>query len=174
MPPSELYKNFCNTEKEGIDKRIKKELEKMQEAYQTCQEHEGMPRMFKLTIGTENLQLEHRVILDTMFITSRPVILMIDEVTHFMVARLLKKQSVKGKKRCRKLTEHARNTKESRGGSSAPSARNSAGKSPHDFDTTFITSPLVIHMIDEATQFMVASFLKKQSAEEIWKTISNL
>ena len=41
-------------------------------------------------------------------------------------------------------------------------------------DTMFIESRAVLHMVDEATHFMAACFLRSQSASDIWKAIVRL
>lgn len=59
----------------------------------TCRTNASAPRRFKLTLGSEEIQFNHRVVVDTMFIQSRPVLHLVDEGTHFTSAAFLKNQS---------------------------------------------------------------------------------
>lgn len=48
------------------------------------------PRRSKLTVGTENHKLNHRVIFDAMFFESKAFIHMVDYVTHLPAGAFLK------------------------------------------------------------------------------------
>lgn len=77
----------------NMSKQLKSSLRKISEDCKVCKTYAGKPRRFKLTVGTEGLRFNNRVLVDTMFIQSRPVMHMIDEATHFSAACFLRKQS---------------------------------------------------------------------------------
>lgn len=54
-----------------------------------CAELASTPRRFKLTVGSEELRLNHRVQSDTMFLNGSTFIHMVDEATHFYTASFL-------------------------------------------------------------------------------------
>lgn len=70
-----------------------RQLEKIAAACRECQKNEAKPRRFKLTVGTDELTFNHIVVIDTMFINSRPVLHLVDESTHFTSACFLKSQT---------------------------------------------------------------------------------
>lgn len=76
-----------------MNTETRKVIRKIQDKCRECQEYEGAPRILKITVGPENLQFNHRVVVDTMFITSRPVSHLVDESTHFKAAYFLRNQS---------------------------------------------------------------------------------
>lgn len=45
--------------------------------------HASTARSFKLTVGTEDLKLNHRIILDKIFLINWPDMNLVDEGTHF-------------------------------------------------------------------------------------------
>lgn len=60
-----------------------------------CNVHAAAPRRFKLTVGTEDLRFNHTLQVDTMFLTERPVLYMVDVATHFCAGTFLKSQCAK-------------------------------------------------------------------------------
>lgn len=58
-----------------------------------CKTNATKPRSFKLTVGLETLQLKHRVIVYTIFISSKPVNHVIYENTHLPASPFLKTQT---------------------------------------------------------------------------------
>lgn len=56
-------------------------------------EFAGTPRRFKLTIGSHELQFNHRIIFDSIFINCRPILHMVDESTIFCAAAFFRIQS---------------------------------------------------------------------------------
>lgn len=78
---------------ENIDEDTRKALQQLERGCHTCRRYAGSPRRFKLTIGTGSLKFNHRIVADTMFINSRPVVHIVDEATHFTAAAFLKTQT---------------------------------------------------------------------------------
>ena len=76
-----------------LSNKIKDELHKIQDDCKVCLKHAATPRRFRLTIGTEELRFNQRVVVDTMFIENKPIIHLVDESTHFTAACFLKKQT---------------------------------------------------------------------------------
>lgn len=68
-------------------------MERLADNCRTCRDHASAPRRFKLTVGSDELSFNHRILLDTMFIDGRPVIHIIDEGTHYSAAGFLKSQT---------------------------------------------------------------------------------
>lgn len=87
------YNLLKRASKTGLDKEIRLELEKIADDCKVCKTNSSTPRRFKLTVGSDELRFNHRVIADTMFLDSKPVLHMIDESTHFTAATFLRNQS---------------------------------------------------------------------------------
>lgn len=86
------YKQLLRSCDGIVQKKILKELTKIKDDCTTCKINSLPPRRFKLTIGDDDLQLNHKVIVDTMFLKNKPVIHLIDENIHFVGASFLKNQ----------------------------------------------------------------------------------
>lgn len=69
-----------------IDQNRSELMENIKENYAIYRNTATAPRKLKLTIGTARLQLNHNVLVDTMFVHSRAVIMMRNEAKHFFVA----------------------------------------------------------------------------------------
>lgn len=74
-------------------KNVMSMMNKIHDSCTTCKKHSPKPRRFKLTLGTEEIRFNHRVFVDTMFITNIPVINLVAEGTHFSAVSLLRSQS---------------------------------------------------------------------------------
>lgn len=90
---SSLHKVLKKASTEPLAKDVKKGLEEITADYLTCRKHSPSPRRFKLTVGTEDLVFNHHIYVDTMFISGRAVLHIVDEATHFTAASFLKTQS---------------------------------------------------------------------------------
>ena len=69
------------------------ELTKIGDDCNICRRNQTKPRRFKLTVGTEEFRFNHTVLIDTMYIDSKPVLHLVDESTHYVAACFLKSQS---------------------------------------------------------------------------------
>lgn len=75
-----------------LAKNILSILQKIADDCDVCKRNGPKPRIFKLTIGNEDMCFNNRVVVDKMFIDSKPVINLVDESTHFTSACFLKNQ----------------------------------------------------------------------------------
>lgn len=57
--------------------------------------HDATPRRFKLTVGTDEVHFNHTVQIDTVLLSGKPVIHIVDMATHFCTASSLRSQSTK-------------------------------------------------------------------------------
>ena len=78
---------------EDLDKKVKQQLDKISDDCKICLRNAATPRRFRLTVGTDELRFNHRVVVDTMFIQNKPIIHLVDESTHFTAACFLKNQT---------------------------------------------------------------------------------
>lgn len=78
---------------DNLEADVKKMLDKITEHYKICKANDSAPRRIKLTIGTDDIQFNHSVIIETMFISSKHVLHLVDEGTHFTAAAFLKNHS---------------------------------------------------------------------------------
>lgn len=69
--------------------------EELTEVCTVCEKITTALRRVRLTVGAASLKFNQRVQVDTMFISGRPVIHMIDEVTHFCAGSVFQVQSTK-------------------------------------------------------------------------------
>ena len=90
---SSTYKLLRRASGDKLKGNIKGMLRRLSENCKICKTNAATPRRFKLTIGTDDLRFNNRIIVDTMFIEGRPVIHIVDECTHFTAASFLKSQS---------------------------------------------------------------------------------
>lgn len=66
-----------------LDKTTVQFVEKNQKYCNICIEPEPSPRRFKLTVGSEELRMNHRAQLNTMFLCGQPDLNMVDKAIHF-------------------------------------------------------------------------------------------
>ncbi len=59
----------------------------------TCQLHSSRPRRFKVTMGLQDIQFNHCVAVDVMYLNNQPVLHAVDEATHFQSARFMSNMS---------------------------------------------------------------------------------
>lgn len=70
-------------------------LRKLQESCRTYQKEQTKQRRLKITIGSDDLRYNHKVQVDTIFLSGRPVIHKVDEDKHFEEEKLLSNKSTK-------------------------------------------------------------------------------
>lgn len=86
--------NFLRRAANGkLDRNIIKNIHRSHDSCDSCKVHAPKSRRFKLTLGTGDTRLNHRVFVDTMFLKTRPVMHLNDEPTHFSAASFMKTQS---------------------------------------------------------------------------------
>lgn len=76
-----------------LNPSVKRTSKKIDEACLPCKKYANKPRRFKLTVGKGSLRFNHTEEIDTMFITVRPVLHIIDLATHDCAAAFLQDQS---------------------------------------------------------------------------------
>lgn len=91
-PNGELFPQLDEESKQGDGIGYKKNGKKYRRKYRICKNNSSAPRRFNLRVGSDDLQFNHRVAVNTIFICSRPILHIIDENTHFSEAFLLKSQ----------------------------------------------------------------------------------
>lgn len=96
IPPYHLLISCCK-EQTAIIWRVTfcKKLRKISDDCKIRKINAPPARHFRLPEGANDLQSNHRVVFDTMFLKNRPVIHLVDESTHFSAALFLKKKSTK-------------------------------------------------------------------------------
>lgn len=88
-----LYNLLKRANPEGVEGSMRKKLEEIISACDTCVRHGAKHRRFKVTIGTDDLRFNHNVAVYAMYINSRPVLHLVDEATHFNAARFLRNKT---------------------------------------------------------------------------------
>lgn len=88
---SELHNILNRTDPDKRHKIVRNTLEIITNNYQTCMKYGSKPRIFKLTIGTEDLKFNHIVEVDVMYISRKPLIHIFSSATHFCAPKFLKK-----------------------------------------------------------------------------------
>ena len=78
---------------EDLPDETMRQLKSIESDCHTCKVNAKSTRRFRLTVGTDDFRFNHHVIVDMMFINSRPVLHMVDESTHYQAASFLKSQS---------------------------------------------------------------------------------
>lgn len=73
------------------DNQTKKAIHNIVESCRTCQQFSSKPKRFKLTIGTDDLQFNHIIAADIMYIHNKPILHVVDEATHYMAAIFMRK-----------------------------------------------------------------------------------
>lgn len=72
-----------------LDRTKNASIKKVVDEFRTCaQRHSDSPR-FKLTTGTANLRVNHKVQVDKMLFDSLPAVDIIDKATQYAAARLV-------------------------------------------------------------------------------------
>lgn len=79
---------------EHATKEMRSILDDITKRYDPFQSIKPGPHRFRVTIGTENLRFNERVMMDIMYLSSSPVLKIVDEGTHFSAACFLKKLSI--------------------------------------------------------------------------------
>lgn len=87
------YKLLRKASTKPLKRGLRRRLEELAEACKVCKRNAAAPRRFKLTVGSDDLSFNHKIIVDTMFIEGRAVLHIIDEATHFTAATFLRKQT---------------------------------------------------------------------------------
>jgi Reverse transcriptase (RNA-dependent DNA polymerase) len=82
-------------ERSGHDDIDKKTLERLTKLCEHCQKHGKSPGRFKFTLRDENIDFNHSIYVDIMYIDNQPILHVIDEATRFQAARFLKDVSTK-------------------------------------------------------------------------------
>lgn len=68
---------------ENFDQAVREELETFSRECKICTKYSGNLRRFKLSVGNEDLKLNHTVSLEFIYIFGKPFIHIVDEETHF-------------------------------------------------------------------------------------------
>jgi len=87
---SALYNVLKRARPGDVSSETRLAIEEMQKRCLTCARHSQKPRKSKLTIGTEDLNFNHTVAVDIMFINRKPILHVVDEATPFSAATWLK------------------------------------------------------------------------------------
>lgn len=69
-----------------MTKQVQCQLAEIVRDCETCSKYSSKPRRFKLPVGAEGLKYNHIVAVDIMYISGKPVVHIVDEVTHFSAA----------------------------------------------------------------------------------------
>lgn len=89
---SSNHKFLRKESSEPLSKTLRMKLVKLADSCKTCKRNAEASQRFKLTVGSEDLAFNSKVLVDTMFLDGRPVIHIFDEDTHFSAAAFLKSQ----------------------------------------------------------------------------------
>lgn len=79
----------------AIDFETMKTIEKIKDGCKICHQIAGSPKLFKLTVGWQELKFNIGVQVGSMFIGKRPVLHMVWVKTHFCTAWFLQSQATK-------------------------------------------------------------------------------
>lgn len=90
---SSIHNLLKKASSEHLDRKVRLNLKQISDDCSNCRNHSTTPERFKLTIGMENLDFNHHISDDTMFLDGRPVLHIVDESTNFTAASFLKSQS---------------------------------------------------------------------------------
>ena len=88
----------ANPEEFGPD--VTAVLHEINKACKTCAEHASKPRRFKILIRSDDLQFNHVVAIDVMYIGGKPVLHVVDEATHYSAAVFLKRMTAEETWKC--------------------------------------------------------------------------
>jgi hypothetical protein len=70
---------------------VRQSIEALSKECQVCLRTRMAPRRFKLTMGMDDVQFNHIVAVDVMYLDGKPVLHIVDEATHFQTAAFLTK-----------------------------------------------------------------------------------
>lgn len=82
-------------ERSGHDDIDRKALQRLTRFCEHCQKHGRSPGRFKFTLRDADIDFNHSIYVDIMYIDNRPVLHIIDEATRFQAARFLRDISTK-------------------------------------------------------------------------------
>lgn len=77
----------------ATDRRTNYSIKRITLDCTTCAKRSSAPGRFKMTNGTADKRFNHEVKVDTMWISGKTVIQMVDKSTHFTVARFVRNQT---------------------------------------------------------------------------------
>ena len=97
---SSLQKLLKRANQEEFGPDVTAVLHEINKSCKTCAEHASKPRRFKITIGSEDLQFNHVVAIDVMYLSGRPVLHVVDEATHYSAASFLKRMTAEETWKC--------------------------------------------------------------------------
>lgn len=78
----------AQTRKDGTDRN-----QEDSRRLRNLQTERSKPRLFRLTLGTEESPFNHKVVVDTMLLNSKPVLHLVHKNTHFTAACFLENQT---------------------------------------------------------------------------------
>ena len=87
---SALYKLLKRAKTADVDEKTRVKIEEITKRCSTCAIHSSKPKYFMLTVGNEDDRFNHCVAVDIMFINNKPILHVVDEVTHFQEATWLR------------------------------------------------------------------------------------
>ena len=90
---SSLHNLLKRTNPDKLDTATRKNLEEITAECKICQKYRTKPGWFNLTVCTEDLQFNHCVAADVMYLVGKTVIHAVDEATHFCAARFVKRKT---------------------------------------------------------------------------------
>lgn len=90
-----MTRRFANVlRKAGFDEIDQRTLEEIEKFCHHCQKHSGPPRRFKFTLQ-DDLEFNHEIIIDVMYLNGKPVLHVVDGATAFHAGRFLPSMSSK-------------------------------------------------------------------------------
>jgi hypothetical protein len=93
-PSVEKLANLLKTARpDEVNADVRQAIDALSKECDVCSRTGTAPRRFKLTMGMDDVQFNHVVAVDVMFLDGKMVLHMVDEATHFQAASFLKNGS---------------------------------------------------------------------------------